>query len=160
TLGRGNRLGARNAELIRDDLAKVGIKVNLEQIDFEKLKWNLNFNSGFECAILLRSQSGIEPYLDSLRSSDSMHLFTSIPPTDWEKRIDSLLIKQLGTMDPAIQKNQWDEIQMIMAEQLPLIATVTRHTFGSARFDVANLRPSNVTVRHLTWNLEALYFRQ
>src|SRR6185503_475880 len=116
TSGKGNRLRARTAELIRDDLSKVGVKVNLEQIDFERLKWNLNFNSGFECAIFLWSPNGVEPYSESLRSSDLMHFYKSIPPTDWEKRIDALLIMQLGTLDPTTQKKQWDEVQLIMAQ--------------------------------------------
>jgi peptide/nickel transport system substrate-binding protein len=158
--GTGNLARALTSKLISEDLARVGIRVDLRAIDFDDLDSELYYNHGFECAIFLLNKNDNLPFNDCLRTSSSAHFFRSARPTVWEKQIDNLLDVQLGTMDSTIQKKQWDDIQMIMAEKLPMIYTVSRYTYGLTWPGLANLRPSNATARHLTWNLEELYFKQ
>ena len=157
TVPTGNKFRELTAEAIREDLGKVGVKVELQRVDFETLQGKLHANHGYECAIFLLSGGQTLPYSTTLKSSGPMHVWRSYRPVDWQGRLDSLMVLQSTTLDPAIQKKQWDEAQAIMAEQLPLIYTVTRRGYAAGRSDLRNLRPSNSTDRHLTWNLEELY---
>ena len=53
-----------------------------------------------------------------------------------------------------------DRIQAILAEELPMIYTVSPFTYAAIRSDVSNVRPSVLTPYRLTWNLEELYFKK
>ena len=141
----------------QSDLGKIGINVEIQWVDFETLQQRLHYNHGFECVIFLLSGDKTLPYSTTLKSSGRMHVWRSYRPSEWQGRLDALMALQSTTLDAATQKKQWDEAQAIMAEQLPLIYTVTRRIHAAARTDIRNLRPSNSTPRHLTWNLEELY---
>jgi peptide/nickel transport system substrate-binding protein len=158
--GYGNAARILTSQLIVNDLAQVGIRAKLRKMDFEELSAEVYYSHGFECAIFLYGGMSTLPYDAALRSSSPQHVFHSRILADWEKHIDTLLDSQLRTMDPALQKAQWDEIQMIMAQQSPLIPTVSRYLYGAARPELANLRPSTATPFHLTWNLEELYYKE
>lgn len=159
THGAGNHLRALTCELIKEDLAKVGIAVKLEEIPFEEVQDQLRYNNGFECIIFVLGRHDVVPHWDLLKISSSMHVFRTSIATDWEKKLDQLADIQMATLKPEIQKKQSDEIQEIMAENLPVISTITRHIFGTAHGELRNLKPSNVGNRHLTWNLEELYWK-
>jgi peptide/nickel transport system substrate-binding protein len=65
-------------------------------------------------------------------SSGRMHLWNpsqKTPATPWEARIDELMSLQEKTFDPARRKALIDEMQVIFAEQRPLIFLVTPNTY-------------------------------
>jgi ABC-type transport system substrate-binding protein len=66
----------------------------------------------------------------------------------------------MRTLDFAQRKKAFDEVQVILAEELPMIYTVAPFTAAAVRLDVGNLRPVVLTPYHLTWNLEELYFKR
>ena len=68
-----------------------------------------------------------------LRSSEELHQWFPLqktPSTDWEARINSLMDAQMRTLNFTQRKKAFDEVQVIMAEQLPMIYTVA--PFGPA----------------------------
>ena len=75
-------------------------------------------------------------------------------------RIDSLMDAQMRTLDLPQRRKCFDEVQVILAEELPMIYTVAPFAAAAVRPDVGNLRPAVLTPYHLTWNLEELYFRK
>jgi hypothetical protein len=51
-------------------------------------------------------------------------------------------------------------VQVILADELPMIYTVSPFTYSAIRAGIGNLRPSVLSGYHLTWNLEELYFKK
>ena len=100
--------------------------------------------------------------MNVLRSSEELHQWFPLQrtaSTDWEARIDTLIDAQMRTLDFTQRKKDFDEVQVILAEEVPMIHTVAPLASAAVRSDVANLRPSALSPYHLTWNLEDLYFK-
>ena len=101
--------------------------------------------------------------MNVLRSSEELHQWFPLQPTpstEWEARMDTLLDAQMRTLDFAQRKKDFDEVQVILAEELPMIYTVAPFVCSAVRSNVANLRPAVLNPYHLTWNLEELYIKK
>jgi len=160
----GNPARARMAELIQDDLRQVGIRLVLQPLPFPVLEHKINQTFDYESALLGLSGGGLDPaaHLNVLKSDNLMHQWfprQPRPATAWEARLDALMDAQMRTLDFAERKRAFDEVQQILAEQLPLIGTVTPLRYAAARADLGNLRGSALTPYSLTWNVEELYFQ-
>ena len=161
----GNPLRERAAALIVEDLKKLGIKLIYVPIDYRALVDKVNVTLDYECALMGLGGGGSDPasQMNVLRSSEELHQwfpFQKAPSTDWEARIDALMDAQMRTLDTAQRKQAFDEVQVILAEELPMIYTVAPFAAAAIRPDVGNLRPSVLSPYHLTWNLEDLYFKK
>jgi peptide/nickel transport system substrate-binding protein len=66
---------------------------------------------------------------------------------------------QMKTLDSAERKKDFDEVQEILAEQVPLIYTVTPFYYAAIRSDIGNIRPTALSYYRVTWNAEELYFK-
>ncbi len=118
-----NKMRVGMANFIRDDLAKVGIKVLLTPIDFNTLITNERDTFQYE-AILLGLQSGVPPDpgqgQNVWRSSGRTHFWhhsQETPETPQEARIDVLMDVIVGTPDMPKRKEAWHEIQNIVNDQ-------------------------------------------
>ncbi|MEQ1898789.1 MAG: ABC transporter substrate-binding protein [Vicinamibacterales bacterium] len=118
-----NKMRVGMANFIRDDLAKVGIKVLLTPIDFNTLITNERDTFQYE-AILLGLQSGVPPDpgqgQNVWRSSGRTHFWHQSqekPETPQEARIDALMDVIVGTPDMPKRKEAWHEIQNIVNDQ-------------------------------------------
>jgi peptide/nickel transport system substrate-binding protein len=159
-----NVMRVATANFVRDDLAKVGIRVILSPIDFSSLISNLRNDLQFE-AILMGSQSGVPPDpaggQNLLRSSGISHYFfvkQQKPSTPEEARIDQLLDQFVTTLDMGQRRAIWREIQTIWNEQgwfvwLPILNVKLP---VSDRF--GNVRPS-VMAHRILWNIEQVYVK-
>jgi len=65
----------------------------------------------------------------------------------------------MRTLDFAERKKAFDEVQAILAEELPMIYTVSPFAYAAIRSDIGNVRPSPLTTYRVTWNIEELYFK-
>jgi ABC-type transport system substrate-binding protein len=65
---------------------------------------------------------------------------------------------QMRTLDIAARKKDFDEVQAILAQELPMIYTIAPAASSAIRAGVGNLRPSVLSPYRLTWNVEELYF--
>jgi peptide/nickel transport system substrate-binding protein len=160
----GNPMRERAALIIQDDLKKIGINLTYVRVDFPTLIEKVNKTFDYECALMGLGGGGVDPasQLNVLRSSDELHQwfpFQRTPATDWEARIDALMDAQMRTLDFAERKKAFDEVQAILAEELPMIYTVSPFTSAAIRSNVGNIRPSVLTPYRATWNLEELYFK-
>jgi peptide/nickel transport system substrate-binding protein len=161
----GNPFRERAAVLIREDLDKLGIKLVYVPIDYRALVERINGTFDYECALMGLGGGGGDPasQINVLRSSEELHQWfpaQKTPSTDWEARIDSLMDAQMRTLDYAQRKKSFDEVQVILAEEQPMIYTVAPFACATIRPGVGNLRPAVLSPYHLTWNLEELYFKK
>lgn len=161
----GNPVREKSASLLAEDLRRLGFKVNYRPVDFPTLVTKINESFDYECVLMGLGGGGVDPasQMNVLKSGEALHQWfpnQPAPATDWEARVDALMDAQMRTLDLAQRKKAFDEVQAILAEQLPMIYTVAPFQLAAARGGLANLRPSLVTSYRLTWNLEELYWRK
>ena len=80
------------------------------------------------------------------------------PATEWEAKIDQLFGQQAQTADQAERKRHFNEIQAIIAEQMPVIPITSRHIVSAANENVGNFSPSGILPFSL-WNADRLFIR-
>jgi peptide/nickel transport system substrate-binding protein len=161
----GNPLREKAAAQIIADLQQLGLKLGYRAFDYRALVERINVTFDYECALMGLGGGGGDPasQINVLRSSEELHQWfprQSSPSTAWEARIDTLLDALMRTLDFAQRKKAFDEVQVILAEELPMIYTVAPFAASAIRSDVGNVRPAVLSPYHLTWNLEELYFKK
>jgi peptide/nickel transport system substrate-binding protein len=160
----GNPAREKTASLIQEDLRKVGIRLVNQPVDFKMLLQKVNATFDYECALMGLGGGAADPasQINVLRSSEELHQwfpFQRTPSTDWEARIDQLMEQQMRTLDQGARKKIFDEVQVIMAEEVPMIYLAAPVAAAAINPKVANLRPAVMVPYHLTWNIEELYFK-
>ncbi|MGC9942943.1 MAG: ABC transporter substrate-binding protein [Verrucomicrobiota bacterium] len=162
----GNGSREKAAVFIQSDLQKIGIKVIFQPIEFNTLISKIDNTYDYDCILLgLAPGTVADPSddMNTLISSGFTHEWfprEKTPSTDWEARIDDLMDRQMQEQDYDKRKKLYDEVQTIMAEQQPLIPTVTPMYYAAIRSDVGNVRPTPLNGYRATWNLEELYFKK
>lgn len=145
------------ALIIADECAKVGIKVNIRQTDFQKMVEMLTNTFDWE-AIILAFGASIFPSQGSnvWPSYGNLHLwhpFQKEAATDWERRLDYLYNEGCYTTDTAAAAKIWDEFQSIILEQCPLIYLVRPKSFFAIRnkWDQSNFYFDNKNGAKTDW---------
>jgi peptide/nickel transport system substrate-binding protein len=161
----GNNAREKMAVLIASDLQKIGMNVIFQPIEFNTLITKMDDTYDYDCVLLGWAPTMTDP-------SDNMNILPSggfshewfprekSPSTAWEARIDQLMDAQIQTLDLAQRKKDYDEVQEILAEQQPMIFTVTPMYYAAIRSDIGNVRPSALSYYRATWNAEELYFKK
>lgn len=159
-----NRLRVGMANFVRDDLAKVGIRVTLTPVDFNTLITNLRDDFQYEAA-LLGLQTGVPPDpgmgQNVWRSSGLTHWWNARQPkpeTPEEARIDQLMDVIVGNPDHAARLAAWQEVQNIVNEQAWLIWLPTQVAKLPLSNRFGNLQPSVIPHR-LLWNIDRVFVR-
>jgi peptide/nickel transport system substrate-binding protein len=160
-----NKMRVGMANFIRDDLAKVGIRVTLVPVDFNTLISNMRDDLQYD-AVLLGFQTGVPPDpamgQNVWRSSGRSHNWNISqlkPETPEEAKIDALMDIIVSSPDLGVRKQAWKDIQNIVNEQAWFIwlPTINAKLPVSNRF--ANLTPSVIPHR-LIWNIDQVYVKR
>lgn len=159
-----NRIRVAMANFIRDDFAKVGVRVALTPVDFNTLITNFRDDFQYEAA-LLGLQTGVPPDpsmgQNVWRSSGVTHWWNirqPTPATPQEARIDQLVDVLVGTPDMPTRLAAWKEIQDIVNDQAWLIWLPTQVLRLPASNRFGNLQPSVIPHR-LLWNIDRVYLK-
>lgn len=160
----GNRGRERCASLIAEDWRKLGLMVDFQLVPFTNLVDRIGRTFDYDCILMGVGGGGTDPaaQINVLKSSEQLHQWFPNQPSPaypWEARIDALMDAQMRTLDFAERKKFFDEVQVVLAEEQPMIYTVSPIHFAAVRPDLANLRPSALTPYRVTWNLEELFLR-
>ncbi|MBE3555639.1 MAG: peptide ABC transporter substrate-binding protein [Firmicutes bacterium] len=117
----GNVRREQLASIIQDELKQVGIKVDIQGVDFAS--WiNNNINPGKYQAILLGWQNSIDPDMESIFSSK-----VGFPPngqnSGWyvNKEADALWPQAYHTLDQNQRKQIYAQINKILSNDLPYV---------------------------------------
>jgi peptide/nickel transport system substrate-binding protein len=156
-----NEARVKMAAVIQEDLGRLGIKVQVAPIEFQALtsRWQQSFD--YDAILLGTSVTEPDPssysnYFISSSPSRPWEPKKSAPKEAWETRMDELLKSQAHERDAERRKAIFREIQLILAEQLPVIPIVARHIISAANQRVRNYRPSTI-VPYSLWNAEELF---
>lgn len=157
----GNNIRTEIATIFKEDMKKLGIEVKLQFIDFGTFVSKISDSFDYECG-LLGFTGGGDPHgsMSIIHSSGRLHQWyprQKEPATPWEARMDLLIGKQLKTLDYQERKKYWDEIQLILSEQMPFIYLVTPNTYVGAQNKVRNLDIPESTSYGANWNLDTLW---
>lgn len=143
----GNVERVQIASIIRHDLQSLGMKVNFLSLEFNTLVTKLNATFDWD-AIVLGLTGGIEPHFGKnvWHSTGGLHLWypqQKTPATAWEKRVDEIFDQGVQELDENKRKTLYDEFQVIISRQLPLIYTVLNSNLYAVRNKFGNLHPTS-----------------
>ncbi|MBF0485455.1 MAG: ABC transporter substrate-binding protein [Candidatus Omnitrophica bacterium] len=150
------------ASIIRNDLESLGMKVNLQLVEFNTLVGKLTSTYDWEL-IVLGLTGSIDPHFGQnvWLSSGQLHMWNpqqKTPATEWEKKIDEIFAQGVQEMDETKRKAYYDEYQKIIAEEVPLAYTALGARLTAVRNRFGNLKPAPYGgVFH---NLEEIYIQQ
>ena len=137
------------AQIITDECGKIGITVNVRQIDFQKLIEMLTSTYDWQ-SIFIGLGANLFPTQGAnvWPSYGSLHLWYPLqekPETEWEARIDYLYNEGSYTLDHDKAKEIWDEYQEILLEQCPVIYLMRSKSFFAIRnkWDLTNVYYDN-----------------
>ncbi len=155
----GNKARERMAVLIQQDLAKIGIKLNIVPMDFPSLIERITRTFQYE-ACLLGQNVDTDPntMLNVWRSSAPNHQWNpnqKKPETAWEAEIDQLLDRQASAVDPKKRKAAFDRVQEIAAEQQPFIYLLFKNALVAVSPKLWNVQPS-VLRPQTYWNADSI----
>ncbi|MDP8252954.1 MAG: ABC transporter substrate-binding protein [Candidatus Kaelpia aquatica] len=141
-----NNVRVKIAELIKEDLINVGIKVNFLPLEFNNLVTKLSSSYDWE-AIILGFTGGIEPHFSSniWLSSGHLHIWypkQERPATSWEAEIDKLFKDGVQALGRKKRKSIYDSWQEIASRELPLIYTAIPESIFAVRDKFGNLDPN------------------
>ena len=169
--GAGGTFNEAIGGYIVNDLKKLGIKVNFQQIEFNTLIDKIDSTKNWEACLFALSGDPLEPNngANVWRSNGRLHLFDQRDTDDannivvkdarpWENRIDELFDKGTLEFDKGKRKAIYDEFQQIIYDQAPYIYLVSPMNIIGARNTISNYQPTtlsnNIQGLH---NLEEIY---
>jgi peptide/nickel transport system substrate-binding protein len=92
-------------------------------------------------------------------STHLWHLGETHPATAWEADIDRLMNQQMLTLNYKRRKRLYDQVQQIIAANLPMVFLATPDVLVAARPAVGNFHPAVLEPTTL-WNVDQLYLRR
>jgi peptide/nickel transport system substrate-binding protein len=156
----GNKPRERMATVIQQDLAEIGIKLNVLTLDFPSLIDRMTQSFSYEAILLGLINTDIDPnsQMNVWLSSGDTHQWNpnqKSPETPWEAEIDKLMRAQASTPDAKKRKQYFDRVQEIVWEQAPMIYLVNKNTLCAVSATVRSAQP--VVLRPQTfWNAERM----
>lgn len=159
-----NVMRVATANFIKDDLAKLGIQVDVTPVEFNTLITNLRQDFQYD-AILLGLQSATPPDpgmgQNVYRSSGLTHYWNikqPRPETPTEAKLDSLVERNVTTLDLAERHRTFTEMQNLLNQEcfaiwLPSIQykVPIRNRFG-------NIHPTSIPHR-IIWNIDRVFVK-
>ncbi len=147
--------------IVRQDLAKLGMKVTLAPEAFNTLVNKLVESYRWE-AMVMGLTGGIDPHngQNVWKSSGSLHMWNpkeAKPATPWEAEIDRLFTLASTTVDQNKRKAYYDKYQEIVAEQVPFIYTTIPTSYVAVRNKFGNIKFT--AFGGAFWNFPVIYIK-
>ncbi len=152
---------------IQQDLNQIGIKADLQVLNFNVVLKKLLSSRDWECYVGSFEAGVVEPNLVSLfwYSGGSFHQFNQGPQpgepplegwevSEWEREIDNLFTAGVKELDESKRQAIYGRFQQIVAEELPVFFLVNPLSFQAVRDRVNNIKFS--ALKGAFWNLDEL----
>jgi peptide/nickel transport system substrate-binding protein len=115
----------KGTAVLKDDLARVGIALDVTPLEAGPLTERIKA-CDYDAVYYRPVAADLDPAgnMNFWLSSGSGHFWNpsqKTPATEWERRIDTLMLEQAATLDPERRKEQFILVQRIMAEKLPVL---------------------------------------
>jgi len=156
----GNKARARMAALVQQDLAQLGIRLNIVTLDMGSVVERMMKTLNYEAVLLGVSGTALDPadQASLWMSNSSTHQWNpnqKAPETAWEAEIDGLMRVLTSTYDPVKRKKATHRLQEIVCEQRPLIYLVHPDALVAVSGALKGAAPVVLSPR-VFWNIEYL----
>lgn len=161
----GNKVREAAGVQIKQNLSQVGITVDFQPIDFNKLVGNMDTTMDWD-AIILGFGAGVEPNSSAnlWLESGGLHLFNQMPRdgrelsgrtvSPWEQEISDLYVQAAQELDENKRKALYAKTQELVQENLPFIHLVGQYSMSAVRNKVENVKYT--ALGGVLWNIEEL----
>jgi len=156
----GNQARERMAAMIQQDLAALGIKLNIVTLDFPSLLERIGKTMQYEACLLGFNNVDLDPdgQMNLWLSSSTNHPWNPrevTPATPWEAEIDRLMKAQAAEGVAARRKALFDRVQEIAWQEAPLLYLVNRNALVGISPALASVHPAILQPR-VTWNIDEI----
>lgn len=134
------------ASMVREDLARLGMKVHFLPLEFNSLVTKLVATGDWDL-VLMGLTGSLDPHFGAnvWRSEGTLHFWNKVPREElppWQKRIDEIFRTAGRTLDQQKRKALYEEWQVIAAENLPLIYLVLPRVIYAVKDRLENVKPT------------------
>jgi peptide/nickel transport system substrate-binding protein len=157
-----NAQRSKMATIIQDDLSQLGMDVHVVPLEFRAVVDRVFQTYDYEASIMGLGGGDADPNPEmnvwlSNGGTHLWHLGEAKPATDWEAQIDQLMQKQLVQLKYKERKHLYDQVQEIIAANVPYVFIATPNILVGAKKKIGNFKPAILDPNTL-WNVEQLYF--
>jgi peptide/nickel transport system substrate-binding protein len=157
----GNKSRERMAAMVQQDLAEIGVRLNVVSLDFPSLLERISRSFNYEACLLGLTNVDLDPnaQMNVWLSSADMHQWNpgqKSPATVWEAEIDRLMRAQSAELAPRKRKALFDRVQEIVWEEAPFLYLVNPDALCAVSARIKNVAPAAVRPQTF-WNVERLY---
>lgn len=150
----------RGAFVIRDELKKIGVQVDVVLVEGNFLVQRFLSGKDYDAIYFSLPATDTDPALnlDFWLSSGGSHVWNlgqTTPATEWEKRIDTLMAQQTRALDDAERHRIFADVQKLFAEHQPLVYFAAPRIFVAASTRIVNIMPA-LTQPQLLWSADTL----
>jgi peptide/nickel transport system substrate-binding protein len=151
------------ANIIQQDLGKIGMQVQVVPLEFRSFVQRVTQTHDYEAAVMGIAGGDVDPNgeMNVWASDGPTHLWNlgeKKPATAWEAEIDSLMHRQLVTLDFKTRKKLYDRVQEIVQEELPIICVASPDILVAAKSSLQNFRPA-ILEHYTLHNVDELYWQ-
>jgi peptide/nickel transport system substrate-binding protein len=159
---RGNTILERGAAVIRDDLSRVGIAVDIVPLETNTVQQRV-LSGDFDSALIQIIASDPDPAMskDFWLSSGSAHFWNpgqATPSTPWEQQIDELMARQASATDHEERRRLFNDVQRVFAENLPILYFAAPRVYVGTSGRLLNVQAAP-TRPPIMWSVDAIAVR-
>ena len=154
---------ARGTMVVKESAAAIGIALDVVMVEFGALVKRIP-TCDYDALYMRPLATDLDPAgnMDFWLSSGDTHFWNpgqKTPATQWEARVDTLMLEQAAVLDEIRRRELFAHVQRILGEQVPVLyfAAPRMHTAVSPR--VLGVRPS-VQRPPVLWSADTLGVRQ
>jgi peptide/nickel transport system substrate-binding protein len=157
-----NTQRTRMATIIQDDLSKLGMNVHVVPLEFRDVINRVFQTYDYEVSIMGLGGGDADPNPEmnvwlSNGATHLWHLGETKPASDWEAQIDRLMQQQMVTLKYKDRKHLYDQVQEIIAANVPYVFLATPDIVVGAKKSLGNFKPAILDPNTL-WNVDELYY--
>lgn len=161
-VGASNQQRGQIATLIQADLKQIGITASVVPMESRSANDRVLRSHEYEAVVmgLVSGDADPTPDMNILMSNGGTHLWhmgEKAPATPWEAELDQLMQKQLVTMNYQQRKKIYDRVQVILAQELPVVYLISPNILVGAQENLGNFRPA-IIEQYTFWNADELFW--
>lgn len=150
---------ARGTAVLRAELSGIGIALDIAPLEFGAMIQRM-LACNYDAMYYRPVATDLDPAgsLDFWLSSGSAHFWNleqRLLPAEWQRRIDTLMLEQSAALDPGRRTQQFNLVQRIFAENLPVLYFAAPRMYYAHSTRVRGVVPSVVRPPVL-WNADSL----
>lgn len=144
TTNYGNAALESIGALLKEDLAELGMDVDFDPLDFNLINDRMASGENWQ-ALIIGMAGGVEPHDEQRiwRHDGRQHMWNvgrDDPQTEWEARVNELFDLGATTIDPDLRRQYYMEFQEIIADEVPVIYSISGIVHMVVRDNVKNVQ--------------------